>query len=158
MKQDSASVCRIVPARGTMHWSLHETSCFNSPAKARSSSKRRRFDGTGNSPQSSLVIDRDKANALGVSFEDINTTLSAAFGSSYANDFDSKGRQQRVIVQLEASERMTPEDFNNLYVRNMHGTLWCRSRHSLRRNGQMAPIQLIGYNGYPAMRITGSPG
>ena len=115
-----------------------------------------RFDGMENSPQLSLVIDRDKANALGVSFEDINTTLSTAFGSNYVNDFDSKGRQQRVIVQLEASERMTPEDFNNLYVRNMHGTMVPFSAFTSTEwtNG---PIQLIRYNGYPAMRITGSP-
>lgn len=52
-----------------------------------------RFDGMENAPQLSLNIDRDKANALGVSFEDINTTLSTAFGSSYVNDFDSKGRR-----------------------------------------------------------------
>lgn len=115
-----------------------------------------RFDGMENSPQLSLDIDRDKANALGVSFEDINSTLSTAFGSNYVNDFDSKGRQQRVIVQLEASERMTPEDLKNLYVRNTYGTMVPFSAFTSTRwnNG---PIQLIRYNGYPAMRITGSP-
>ena len=115
-----------------------------------------RFDGMENAPQLSLNIDRDKANALGVSFEDINTTLSTAFGSSYVNDFDSKGRQQRVIVQLDASERMTPEDFKNLYVRNVHGTMvpFSAFTSTAWNNG---PIQLIRYNGYPAMRITGAP-
>lgn len=115
-----------------------------------------RFDGMENAPQLSLNIDRDKANALGVSFEDINSTLSTAFGSNYVNDFDSKGRQQRVIVQLDASERMTPEDFKNLYVRNTHGTMVPFSAFTSTEwsNG---PIQLIRYNGYPAMRITGSP-
>lgn len=115
-----------------------------------------RFDGMENSPQLSLVIDRDKANALGVSFEDINTTLSTAFGSNYVNDFDSKGRQQRVIVQLEASERMTPEDFKNLYVRNASGTMVPFSAF-ISTEWKNGPIQLIRYNGYPSMRITGSP-
>lgn len=109
-----------------------------------------------NSPQLALDIDRDKANALGVSFEDINTTLSTAFGSNYVNDFDSNGRQQRVIVQLDATERMTPDDFRNLYVRNASGTMVPFSAFSSTKwaNG---PIQLIRYNGYPAMRITGTP-
>ena len=109
-----------------------------------------------NAPQLSLKIDREKANALGVSFEDINTTLSTALGSNYVNDFDSTGRQQRVIVQLEANERMTPDDIKNIYVRNASGTMVPFSAFSS-TEWTKAPIQLIRYNGYPAMRITGTP-
>lgn len=115
-----------------------------------------RFDGMENAPQLSLKIDREKANALGVSFEDINTTLSTALGSNYVNDFDSTGRQQRVIVQLEANERMTPDDIKNIYVRNASGTMVPFSAFSS-TEWDKAPIQLIRYNGYPAMRITGMP-
>lgn len=115
-----------------------------------------RFDGMENAAQLELKIDRDKANALGVSFEDINSTLATAFGSNYVNDFDSKGRQQRVIVQLDAAERMTPDDFKNLYVRNSKGTMVPFSAFSTSEWTQ-GPVQLIRYNGYPAMRITGSP-
>lgn len=115
-----------------------------------------RFDGMENAAQLELEIDRHKANALGVSFEDINSTLATAFGSNYVNDFDSKGRQQRVIVQLEASERMTPEDFKKLYVRNNKGTMVPFSSFSKTEWAQ-GPVQLIRYNGYPSMRITGSP-
>ena len=32
-------------------------------------------------------IDQEKAQALGVSISDINTTLGAAWGGSYVNDF-----------------------------------------------------------------------
>lgn len=115
-----------------------------------------RFDGMENAAQLELKIDREKANALGVSFDDINSTLATAFGSNYVNDFDSKGRQQRVVVQLDASERMTPDDIKNLYVRNSNGTMVPFSAFSSSEwsNG---PVQLIRYNGYPAMRITGSP-
>ncbi len=115
-----------------------------------------RFDGMENAPQLSLNIDRDKANALGVSFEDINTTLSTAMGSNYVNDFDSNGRQQRVIVQLDAQERMTPDDIKNIYVRNASGTMVPFSAFSTTEWAK-SPIQLIRYNGYPAMRITGAP-
>lgn len=115
-----------------------------------------RFDGMENSPQLILDIDRYKANAQGVTFEEISTALGTTFGSNYVNDFDSKGRQQRVIVQLEADKRMTPEDFKNLYVRNTSGTMVPFSAFSSTRWSK-ASIQLIRYNGYPAICITGLP-
>lgn len=115
-----------------------------------------RFDGMENAPQLSLEIDREKANALGVSFADINASLSTAFGSSYVNDFDSKGRQQRVIVQLDADKRVDQESFSRLFVRSSSGNMvplasFCSVKW------EKGPIQLIRYNGYPSMRITGTP-
>lgn len=115
-----------------------------------------RFDGMENAPQVVLDIDRYKANALGVSFYNIRSALGTAFGSNYVNDFDSKGRQQRVIVQLEPERRMSPEDFKNLYVRNDSGTMVPFSAFSSTRWAK-EPIQLIRYNGYPAVRIVGVP-
>ena len=43
-----------------------------------------------------LVIDREKAGAFGVTFEDINNTISTNLGSNYINDFPNRGRMQRV--------------------------------------------------------------
>ena len=50
-----------------------------------------RPEGLEDAPQLQLDIDRDKASALGVSFADINATLSTAFGSTYVNDFPNAG-------------------------------------------------------------------
>ncbi len=115
-----------------------------------------RFDGMENAPQLSLEIDREKANALGVSFQEINSSLSTAFGSRYVNDFDSHGRQQRVIVQLDADKRINQDDFSRLFVKSSSGNMvplasFCTTKWT------KGPIQLIRYNGYPAMRITGTP-
>ncbi|WP_241354402.1 efflux RND transporter permease subunit, partial [Escherichia coli] len=52
-----------------------------------------RPEGLEDSPQYQVDIDREKANALGVSFTDINAVLSTALGSAYANDFPNYGRQ-----------------------------------------------------------------
>ncbi|MBO4789645.1 MAG: efflux RND transporter permease subunit [Oxalobacter sp.] len=115
-----------------------------------------RFDGMENAPQLKLEIDREKANALGVSFSDINASLSTAFGSAYVNDFDSKGRQQRVIVQLDADKRVDQEDFGRLFVKSASGTMVPLSSFCTTR-WEKGPIQLIRYNGYPAMRLVGTP-
>ncbi len=114
-----------------------------------------RPDGLEDAPQLQIDLDRDKASALGVSFDAINTTLSTALGSAYINDFPNQGRLQRVVVQAEATGRMQANDLLQLNVTNAQGkpvplasfasTHWVKG-----------PMQTVRYNGYPAMRIGGS--
>ena len=113
-----------------------------------------RPEGLEDTPQLQVDIDRDKANALGLSFADINSTISTALGSSYVNDFPNQGRQQRVIVQADAPQRVSPEDLQKLYVRNAQGAMVpfasFASAHWI-----AGAVQLARYNGYPAMKIAG---
>ncbi|WP_194791634.1 efflux RND transporter permease subunit [Pseudomonas sp. UFMG81] len=112
------------------------------------------MEGLAEAPQLRVQIDREKARALGVSFEAINSTLATAFGSAVINDFTNAGRQQRVVVQAEQGERMTPESVLRLYAPNASGeqvpfgafvtTKW-----------EEGPVQLVRYNGYPSIRIAG---
>ncbi len=110
--------------------------------------------GLEDTPQLQLDIDRDKANALGVSFDSINSTLSTALGSAFVNNFPSQGLQQRVIVQAEAAQRMQPEDLFKLYAKNSAGNMVPFSSFSSSK-WIKAPVQLTSYNGYPAMVING---
>jgi len=116
--------------------------------------KSARPEGMEDSPQLKLEIDRDKANALGLSLNEINATLAATFGSSYVNDFPNLGRQQRVIVQAVPEKRLMPEDLQKIFVRNNQGTMVPLSAFTNSKwvNG---PVQLIRFNGYPAMKIQG---
>lgn len=109
-----------------------------------------------NTAQLELKIDRDKAKALGVDFVDINAALSVALGSAYVNDFESYGRQQRVVVQLDATKRGKPEDISKIFVRNKEGTMVPFSAFST-SDWTRGAVQLIRYNGYPAVRIEGEP-
>jgi len=113
-----------------------------------------RPEGLEDAPQLQLNIDRDKANALGVPFETINSVLSTALGSSYVNDFPNQGRQQRVIVQADAKQRLQPDDLAKLYARNAGGTMVPFSAFTTSQ-WITGPVQLIRYNGYPAMKIAG---
>ncbi|MBB6589672.1 multidrug efflux RND transporter permease subunit [Ralstonia solanacearum] len=113
-----------------------------------------RPDGLEDSPQYQVDIDREKANALGVAFADINAVLSTALGSAYANDFPNYGRQQRVIVQADRINRMQPEDIMNLFVRNTQGSMVPMSAFA-KGHWIVGPVQLVRYNGYPSIRISG---
>jgi multidrug efflux pump len=116
-----------------------------------------RIEGMPDAAQVNLLIDREKANTFGVTFADINSTITANLGSSYVNDFPNAGRMQRVTVQAEGNQRMKTEDLLRLNVRNANGgmvpmasfasTEWIRG-----------PSQVVGYNGYQSVRISGQAG
>ena len=117
------------------------------------------MEGLAEAPQLRVHIDREKARALGVNFESINNTLATAFGSAVINDFSNAGRQQRVVVQAEQGERMTPESVLRLYVPNAQGEQVPFSAF-VTTQWEEGPVQLVRYNGYPSIRIAGdaSPG
>ncbi len=115
-----------------------------------------RPDGLEDAPQLQVDIDRDKASALGVSFDAINATLSTALGSAYVNDFPNRGRLQRVVVQADAPARMQPDDLLRLNTLNSQGRAVPLSAFASTR-WITGPMQTVRYNGYPAVRISGAP-
>jgi len=114
-----------------------------------------RPDGLEDAPQLQIDIDRDKANALGVSFDAINTALSTSLGSSYINDFPNQGRLQRVVVQADAKARMQPDDLLRLNASNAQGNPVSLSTFATTRWVSGAQ-QTVRYNGYSAIKIAGA--
>ncbi len=112
-------------------------------------------EGLPPAPQLELRIDREKAAAFGVSFEEINNTISTNLGSAYVNDFPNRGRMQRVIVQADQDRRMQPQDVLNYNVRNSQGELAPISSFATIAWAQ-GPSQIVGFNYYPSVRISGS--
>jgi len=115
-----------------------------------------RPNGVEDAPQVKVDIDREKASALGLSIADVNQTLSAAWGSSYVNDFIDHGRVKRVYVQGEPNSRMQPEDLNNWYVRNVQGGMVPFAAFATAKWTYGAQ-KLSRFNGVPAYEIQGNP-
>lgn len=113
-----------------------------------------RHNGLDDSPQMQIDIDQRKAQALGVSIDDINNTLQTAWGSSYVNDFMDRGRVKKVYVQAAAKYRMLPDDINSWYVRNKDGGMVPFSAFATSRWETGSP-RLERYNGYSAVEIVG---
>jgi multidrug efflux pump len=111
-------------------------------------------EGLPPAPQVNLMIDREKAGAFGVTFEDINTTISTNLGSNYINDFPNRGRMQRVIVQADRGSRMNADDILNYNVKNSRGQLVPLSSFAS-IEWSKGPTQIAGFNFYPAVRISG---
>lgn len=102
-----------------------------------------------------LNIDRDKAETLGVRFNDISDTISSSLGSLYINDFPNQGRLQQVVIQADVNARMKVDDILKLYVRNQVGSLVPLSE-LVTPVWQQSAQQYNRFNGYSAVSITGS--
>lgn len=115
-----------------------------------------RHNGMSDEPQYKLIIDDERARSLGISIEDINNTLSAAWGSSYVNQFMYQGRVKRVYIQGNAGSRVTPEDLNKWYIRNGDGTMVPFSAFGSGEWTYGSP-RFERFNGISAVNIMGSP-
>jgi multidrug efflux pump len=115
-----------------------------------------RPNGLTDEPQYQLIIDDEKARALGVTQSDINTTLSVAMGGNYVNDFIDRGRVKKVYIMGNPKSRMSPEDLKKWYVRNASGTMVPFDAFA---GGEwvFGSPKLSRYNGVPAEEILGTP-
>ncbi len=113
-----------------------------------------RHNGLDDSPQLRIDIDQRKAQALGVSIDDINSTLTTGWGSTYVNDFLDRGRVKKVYVQAAAKYRMLPDDINKWYVRNSQGGMVPFSAFA-KTAWETGSPRLERYNGYSSLEIVG---
>jgi len=113
-----------------------------------------RPNGLEDVPEYRVDVDWDKAGALGLPITSIHSTISAAFGSAYINDFIQGGRVKRVYVQADAPYRMLPRDLDELYVRNAAGKMVPYSAFASGHWTSGSP-KLERYNGFPSLNIVG---
>ena len=106
-------------------------------------------------PQIYVDVDRVKAKTLGVPLDSIFSTMQAALGSAYVNDFNKFGKTYQVRVQADEQFRLQPEDIRRLEVRNQKGQMIpLGTLASIRRT--LGPHIVPRYNLYPSATINGA--
>lgn len=113
------------------------------------------FAGQEDAPQLALRVDRDKAQAMGVPMDEINTALAVMYGSDYIGDFMLNGQVRRVTVQADGKSRVDVDDVSRLHVRNVQGQMVPLSAFAT-LEWSMGPPQLNRYNGFPSFTLNGS--
>jgi multidrug efflux pump subunit AcrB len=107
-----------------------------------------------NVPQLYLDIDRKKVASLGVSFDDLNKTLSIYLGSLYVSNFNEFGRYWQVNLQSGGEFRSRLDDIKLLQIRNNQGLMVpLGTLASVREIG--GPLFVQRYNLYTAAPVTG---
>jgi hydrophobe/amphiphile efflux-1 (HAE1) family protein len=107
-------------------------------------------------PQVFLKIDRERAQALGVSISDVFSTLQTTMGGAYINDFNLFGRTWQVKVQADSPERMDVDDIFRVRVRSKQGDL-VPLRAFAEAELVTAPASVIRYNNLRSVTLQGGP-
>ena len=112
-------------------------------------------DGSDSKAQLRIDIDQAKALTLGLDLDDVNSTLSTAWGGAYVNDYLHEGRVRRVLVQADAPWRAAPDDLQHWSVRGNGGAMTPLAAFASTR-WDSGPTQLRRFNGLPAVHLSGA--
>ncbi len=107
-------------------------------------------------PSIFLDIDRQKAQALGLTVNDVFSTLQATLGGTYVNDFNLFGRTWQVNIQGEAADRTDLSDIWRIYVRNRAGAV-VPLRSIAEARIVLGPQTVSRYNNYRSITVNGTP-
>ena len=108
-----------------------------------------------NVPQVFVKVDRDKVLKLGISLNDVYSTLQTFMGGYFVNYFNRFGRQWQVYVEAEDKYRTSAEGLLNFYVRNNQGAAVPLSAFTQIQH-RTGPEFVMHYNEYPCAQINGA--
>ena len=110
-----------------------------------------------NQPQLSILLDREKINNMGAEVGAIGRTLETLLGGKKATRFKQDGKQYDVIVQISDNDRLTPQQINNIFVRNKNGTMTHLS-NLVKIKETVAPKDLNRFNQLRSATISATVG
>ncbi|QOT74060.1 multidrug efflux RND transporter permease subunit [Sphingobium fuliginis] len=106
-------------------------------------------------PQLKVDIDSEKLAVLGLTQSSVDNVLSAAWGSTYMNDFVDRGRVKRVYMQADAPFRALPTDLDNWQVRSATTGEMVPFSAFATTHWTMGPTTVSRYNGQSSYEIQG---
>jgi hydrophobe/amphiphile efflux-1 (HAE1) family protein len=107
-------------------------------------------------PEVRVTLDREKAQAVGISALDIAQTLQASLSGQRFGYFIHEGKQYDVIGQLTRDFRSRPDDLGNIAVRSLGGTEMVRLDNLVSFEESSSPPELYRYNRYSAATVSGT--
>jgi len=105
-------------------------------------------------PETEFVIDRDKVAMLGLDLAQVGGDLGAMVGGDFVNRFDISGRSYKVIPQIQRTDRLTPEQLQNIYITGPGGDLVPLSTVASLRN-HTVPRSLNRFQQLNAVKLSG---
>jgi HAE1 family hydrophobic/amphiphilic exporter-1 len=109
-----------------------------------------------NVPQKSISVDKEKVEKLGLSLNDVNSSISAMLGGSFVNNFNAFGRQYRTYIQADAPYRMKPNDLDQMFIRDAKGNMVSLATLAVVKD-TTGPAYTNRFNLYRSAEISGTP-
>jgi multidrug efflux pump len=105
-------------------------------------------------PQMDVAIDRNRAADLGVSLESVGRTLETMMGSRLVTTYLERGEEYRVILQARDTDRATPNDLENIYVRSVSTGAMIPLSNLVKLQETAGPMDLKRFNRLRAVTIS----
>ncbi|GFO66614.1 acriflavine resistance protein B [Geomonas limicola] len=105
-------------------------------------------------PQTDISIDRDKVASLGLNLSQVSNDLGALVGGNYVNRFDISGRSYKVIPQVQRTDRLNPDQIENVYVTGPNNSVLQLSTIAKQRDS-VVPRSLNRFQQKNAVKISG---
>ena len=106
-----------------------------------------------NKPEIYVTIDREKAQALGVSVLDVAQTLQMSLSGQRFGYFMMNGKQYHVMGQFDRKDRSTPHDLAAIYVKNNRGE-FIQLSNIVELEERSSPPQLYHNNRYMSATVS----
>jgi multidrug efflux pump len=106
-------------------------------------------------PQAEVVFDRDKLRSQGVDLSQAGLDLATLLGGDYVNRFSIQGRSYKVIPQVRRSDRLTPDQLEQIYITGSEDRLVPLSTFATLRT-TAEPRELKKFQQLNAVRIQGA--
>jgi multidrug efflux pump len=111
-------------------------------------------------PQAEIVFDHDKVASMGLNMQLVGADLSASIGGNFVNRFNISGRSYKVIPQIKRTERLNPQQLENIYVSGPNGQLvplstMAKIEHKTvaRSLNRMQQLNAVAISGVPTLSL-----
>ncbi|MBO4960750.1 MAG: efflux RND transporter permease subunit [Flavobacteriales bacterium] len=104
-------------------------------------------------PEARIVINRDKANMMGVSTRDIAQTLQYGLSGQRLGYFYMNGKQYEILAEINRQQRNKPADLKSIYLRNSSGDM-IQMDNLVSLTENVAPPQLYHYNRFLSATVS----
>ncbi len=104
-------------------------------------------------PEARISINRDKANILGVSTQNIAQTLQYGLSGQRMGYFYMNGKQYEILGEINRQQRNKPTDLSSMYIRNSAGGM-IQMDNLVSIDESIAPPQLYRYNRFVAATVS----
>jgi multidrug efflux pump len=111
-------------------------------------------------PQSEIVFNHDKVGSLGLDMQQVGADMSASIGGNFVNRFNIAGRSYKVIPQIKRTERLNPQQLENIYVTGPNEQLVplstvasMREKAVARSLNRMQQLNAVTISGVPARSL-----
>ena len=104
-------------------------------------------------PETRIIIDRDKANTMGVTTRNIAQTLQYALSGQRMGYFYMNGKQYQILGEINRQQRNTPADLKAIFIRNDKGEM-IQLDNLVNLYEDVAPPQLYRYNRFVSATVS----